>query len=101
MHVNSRSLTPKLEEIHSLLIQLPVKILAISETWLDQSTTPPTTLPDYNFVHKPRNLGRGGGTALFIRKEFQFHIFEPANNCSTHTTYKPYLSVYLKVKELI
>ena len=35
MHLNSRSLTPKLEEIHSLLIQLPVKILAISETWLD------------------------------------------------------------------
>ena len=85
MHVNSRSLSPKLEEIHSLLIQLPVKILAISETWLDQSTPP--ALPDYNFVHKPRNR-EGGGIALFIRKEFQFHIFEPTNNCSTHTTYE-------------
>jgi len=88
MHVNSRSLTPKLEEIDSLLIQLPVKILAITETWLDQSTTPPPALPDYSFVHKPRNKGRGGGVALFIRKEFQFHILEPPSTCLTHTTYE-------------
>lgn len=87
MHINTRSLPPKLEEVHSLFLQLPVKILAITETWLDQSTDT-ISIPDYNFVHKPRSMRKGGGVGFFIKKEIQFHIIEPMNKHQNHTTHE-------------
>ena len=53
MHLNSRSLLPKLN-IQLLLHQLPATICAISETWLTDSMSDTIGISGNKFLHKSR-----------------------------------------------
>jgi len=44
MHINSRSLLPKIDEISHLLNQIPTSILAVTETWLTDTTASPNLI---------------------------------------------------------
>jgi hypothetical protein len=72
MHINCRSILPKLDEIGYLLHQVPPSILAVTETWLTESTATSNLIPGYIFEYENRKEGRGGGLGLFIKEGIEY-----------------------------
>ena len=65
-HLNVRSLLPIIDDVHSLIVSEKIDILALSETWLDDTITDSEIcLDNYYIVRKDRNR-RGGGVAFFV-----------------------------------
>src|SRR5688572_20329435 len=62
MHINSRSMASKTSIIACLLNQLSIDILAITETWLEESTTDSTQITGYSLIHKVRSMRQLGCT---------------------------------------
>src|SRR6218665_2436252 len=81
MHINCRSISYKIPDIQILLAQLPVKVLAVTETWLDRNNGDSIFIPGYSFTHSSRIGGGGGGVGLFVEKDINFRIFEPQCPC--------------------
>ncbi|KAK1799151.1 hypothetical protein P4O66_007405, partial [Electrophorus voltai] len=48
--------------------------LALTETWItpENSATPAALSSAFSFMHSPRCLGKGGGTALLMSREWRF-----------------------------
>ena len=69
MHINCRSLLPKLSEIKDLLHLLPATILALTETWLEENQSDLVNIPGYQFIQKPRGASKGGGGVGILIKE--------------------------------
>ena len=88
MHVNCRSILGKLNEITNLLEQLSVDILAVSETWLDEPSVDLIHIRGYNFVHRSRTTGRGGGVGLFVKDQLDYQSVELIDNSMHHHSYE-------------
>jgi exonuclease III len=73
MHINSRSITHKLVDIQILLQHLPISILAVTETWLNDSMADSIFIPGYTFVYENRVGGQGGGVGIFVRNGIDFN----------------------------
>lgn len=72
-HVNARSLLPKLDEIGHLVITSKAAVIAVSETWLDNSIQDGDVgLSGYYIYQRNRNR-HGGGVCLFIRSDITFN----------------------------
>ena len=73
-HLNARSLFNKLNEINMLFLDSNIRfpVLAFTETWLNELTTPLVSMPNYNFVYKNREDRIGGGVCFFIRNDLNF-----------------------------
>src|SRR5688572_1861759 len=92
MHINSRSMASKTSIIACLLNQLSIDILAITETWLEESTTDSTQITGYSLIHKVRSTGRGGGGVGFaIKNHIKYSEMEIPTNCRSHLTYEALL----------
>jgi len=88
MHINCRSILGKLNEITNLLEQLSVDILAVSETWLDEPSVDLIHIRGYNFVHRSRTTGRGGGVGLFVKDQLDYQSVELIDNSMHHHSYE-------------
>src|SRR5688572_25709252 len=75
----------KLHDLTILLDSLPVDSLAVTETWLDETSARQIHIPGYNFISRHRSTGRGGGVGFFIKSHIIFHQRE---NCLSHRTYE-------------
>jgi len=64
MHLNCRSLIPKVNDLLSLLQLLPVKIAALTETWLTDELASSISVPGYQLIHKSRESDRYGGVGF-------------------------------------
>ena len=72
IHANVRSLLPKLPEIKLFLNRTKAAILAISETWLDNTVTDAELNVDgYSVLRKDRNR-HGGGVCMFINNHLNY-----------------------------
>ena len=63
----------KSEAIRDLIIEEAIDVLCLNETWLNENDTSviSSLVPDtHNFYHNPRALGRGGGVAILVDKNF-------------------------------
>ena len=76
MHINCRSLVNKITEIHSLIAQCNVNVLAVTETWLSKEEADDVKIPGYHFVSKCRETGRGGGVGIFIKDSLDYEIIK-------------------------
>src|SRR6218665_3727073 len=76
MHINCRSIRSKINDLHLLLHQTPVKYLALTETWLCEDTAYLLNIPGYKMVFKPRTVGIGGRVALLVREDIVFNILD-------------------------
>ena len=76
MHVNIRSLSKNFIKLESLLsnISAPLDAIAITETWLTESTNDSLFIPGYNFVSKVRRNKIGGGVGIFINSLFSYKV---------------------------
>ncbi len=73
VHINARSLLPKLDELRILLTRARVAVLAVTETWLDDSVTDEELkIPGYQVVRKDRDR-HGGGVCLYINSDIPFN----------------------------
>ena len=74
MHLNSRSLLPKLENI-KYSFTLHVNILCFTETWFRPELIPELTqIKGYHLIRNDRSKRRGGGTCIFLREEIKYDI---------------------------
>ena len=67
IHINERSLRNKLTDMRILAKKTNASIIAVSETWLDDSmTNNEINVPGYNIAMKDRDQ-YGGGVCIFVR----------------------------------
>ena len=72
--LNVRSLLPKIEQLKIFTKSNNPAVLALCETWLDDSITPnEINIPGYNLERNDRNR-QGGGVCLFIRDNLSYNI---------------------------
>lgn len=73
VHVNARSLLPKLSELKILAVKTKASIIAVTETWLDKTVTEnEINIPGYTTVRKDRNRN-GGGSCIYIKSDLAFN----------------------------
>lgn len=73
MHVNCRSLLPKLEEISLLIKQTNVDVMCITETWLDEHISNDVINVDgYSIIRKDRKDKKGGGVLIYVNSDIVF-----------------------------
>ena len=61
MHVNCRSLLLKCTQLCTLLNRASVSVVAVTETWLNESKVDSLHVPGYSFVARCRKDKLGGG----------------------------------------
>ena len=74
IHLNTRSLLPKLDELRILAANTKVAVIGITESWLDASVTDSEiNITDYSILRRDRNR-EGGGVCIYIRNDFIFKL---------------------------
>ena len=76
LHINSRSLLANIDKLKSMLVCLQALpyVIAVTETWLNDSTFDQVHIPSYNF-HSIHRVGKtGGGTGLYLLNSFEYKI---------------------------
>ena len=73
LHMNARSMSKNADKIYSFLNSLttPPDVLAITETWLNDTNKSLFKLSGYISYHLLRNTRAHGGVAIYITNEFQ------------------------------
>lgn len=73
MHLNVRSLLPKLDEIRMMVCNRQVSVMCFTETWLDESVSD-TEIEIENFVVLRNDRNRnGGGVCVYIKADICFN----------------------------
>ncbi|RMC14259.1 hypothetical protein DUI87_09350 [Hirundo rustica rustica] len=70
-YTNAHSMGNKEEEREAMVQQQSCDVVAITETWWDESHGWSTALDGYKLFRRDRKGGRGGGVALYIKKAFR------------------------------
>ncbi len=74
LHINIRSLLPKLDLLKSWVHTVTPDVLAISESWLQKSVVNPViSIPGYNIFRQDRAT-KGSGVALYVKNHLQCTI---------------------------
>jgi len=76
IHINTRSLLSKLDEINEILRATQFDIIAITETWLNEINSCNATINGYQAVHKVRNSGKGGGVSIYVKTGIKYLVKE-------------------------
>ena len=73
LHINIRSLIPKLPELRHLVYETKAAVIAISESWLDETISDGDIRVDgYSVLRRDRNRN-GGGVLVFIKDGLAFN----------------------------
>ena len=73
LHLNTRSLLPKIAELRIIAAESGAAVIAISESWLDASVDDSEIdIPNY-VVHRRDRKRTGGGVCLYIRQDLAFN----------------------------
>ncbi|RMC06534.1 hypothetical protein DUI87_15971 [Hirundo rustica rustica] len=70
MYINAHSMGNIQEELEAMVQQQSYDVVAITETWWDESHSWSTALDGYKLFRRDRKGRRGGGVALYIKKAF-------------------------------
>lgn len=76
LHFNIRSLKKNFADFNEYLstINFSFSAIALSETWLNESTNDIYSIPGYTFVSSYRKNKRGGGVGIFIKSSFEYKL---------------------------
>lgn len=73
IHLNTRSLLHKIEELRILASKTSAAVIGCTETWLDNTVQyAEISIPNYVMVRKDRNR-MGGGVCMYIRSDLAFN----------------------------
>lgn len=95
-HLNCRAMNLKIPDIHLLLVQSNTSVLALTETWLTDDLASTISIPGFNFIHRSRMTGMGGGVGYFIRSGIEFELLEAEWTKSKMTTFE---SMFIKLPQ--
>ena len=74
LSLNCRSLFPKIDDLRLLALSDPPDIIAVCETFLDQSiSSSELAIANLTLIRRDRNR-HGGGVALYIREDLPFRV---------------------------
>ena len=80
LHANARSIFHKLPELKLIAKQSNAAVIAISETWLDDSYTDACVqIEGYNIIRRDR-ASHAGGVCAYIREDLSYNIRSDLNN---------------------
>ena len=76
MHINCRSLKKNFEPVKNFLnfLSVPISVLAVTETWLNDSLHDVFFIKGYNFFSKCRINKSGGGVGLYVNSELSCKV---------------------------
>ncbi len=76
---NCQSAVNKADFISAFSLQSTLSILGLTETWIrpEDSATPAALSHNFSFSHTQRQVGRGGGTGLFISNNWKYSTHSP------------------------
>uniref|UniRef100_A0A8B9ZSS9 Reverse transcriptase domain-containing protein n=1 Tax=Anas zonorhyncha TaxID=75864 RepID=A0A8B9ZSS9_9AVES len=80
IYTNARSMGNKQEELEAIVQRAGYDLVAITETWWDQSHDWSAAMPGYRLFRRDRQHRRGGGVALYIRESFDVVELEARND---------------------
>ena len=73
IHLNTRSLPPKISELRLLARKTSAAVIAISESWMDHSVTDSEiSIEGYSALRNDRNR-HGGGVCVYIKNDIAFN----------------------------
>jgi hypothetical protein len=73
LHLNTRSLLPKIDELRIIARKTKAAFLGLTETWLDDTISDnEISIQNYNIIRKDRNR-HGGGVCIYIRSDLAFN----------------------------
>ena len=70
MHLNIRSLLPKLDYIKIWMLQMNLEILVLTETWISEDILDSDVNIDNSNVYRADRQGRGCGLVILIKYYF-------------------------------
>ena len=74
VHLNVRSLLPKIDEIRLFAFNARAEVICITESWLDPSISDSQIeLSNYTVVRRDRSR-KGGGVCAFVRNDIDFTV---------------------------
>ena len=73
IHINARSMLPKLSELRILAAKSKAAVIAVSETWLDETVTDQEVSIHGYVVTRRDRLRSGGGVCLYTRTDLAFN----------------------------
>ena len=81
IHLNARSLTPKMSEVRLIASETRPSIFGISESWIDDSVTNcEIEISGYSVIRNDRNR-HGGGVCIYVKSSLAFNprpdLYEP------------------------
>mgnify|MGYP001553100430 CR=1 FL=1 len=76
-HANIRSINRNYQELQNCLdlIELPFSIIALTETWLNDTNESLYELPNYTMINSIRENRVGGGISLLVRDSLHFRKY--------------------------
>uniref|UniRef100_A0A493TF21 Reverse transcriptase domain-containing protein n=1 Tax=Anas platyrhynchos platyrhynchos TaxID=8840 RepID=A0A493TF21_ANAPP len=80
IYTNARSMGNKQEELEAIVQQAGYDLVAITETWWDQSHDWSAAMPGYKLFRRDRQHRRDGGVALYIRESSDVVELEAGND---------------------
>lgn len=99
IHLNARSLLPKMAELRIIASKSKASVIAIYETWINNSVTDSEiSIEGYHVLRKDRNRS-GGGVCVYIRPYLAFARRTDIDNDNLESLW---LELYLpKIKPII
>ncbi len=73
IHINARSLLPKMSELRIIAHRTRAAVIAVSETWLDESVTDQEVKIDGYVVTRNDRARSGGGVCIYTRTNVAFN----------------------------
>ena len=71
VYTNARSMGNKQEELEAIIQQDDYDLVAITETWWDNSHDWHAVMDGYRHFRKDRPTRRGGGVALYVKEQLE------------------------------
>ena len=82
-HLNVRSIRNHLMQVRELVVDEKLDILALSETWLNSSTTnAEVKIQEYNIYRLDRKHKKGGGVCIYVRNDFKTNVLKNLSHIS-------------------
>jgi len=87
LHLNIRSLLPKIHELRTLACKTKAAVICISESWIDDSVTEDEIHIDGFCILRNDRKREGGGVCTFIRNDIAFRSRDDLAHDSLETTW--------------
>ena len=87
IHVNTRNLLPKIDELRILAREINAACLCISETWLDDTICDSEIRTDNYTVRRNDRNRQGGGLCMYIRNYLAFNVLDELSHDDIEATW--------------